>query len=78
MQGVLIPRKGVGEPSSKYGYPGGDERFEKDIQANNERYEFLWNEFVDFMKSHDVDPRIFRRMFTRYCEEFFGRMITND
>lgn len=67
----LYARKnGVGEPSSKYGYDRTGEQFERDMQAHRERYEFLWNEFVEFMKSHDVDPRAFRRMFTRYNEEF--------
>lgn len=67
----LNARKGgIGEPSSKYGYDRTGEQFEKDIQANIERYEALWNDFVEFMKSRNVDPRAFRRMFTRYCEEF--------
>ena len=61
----------VGEPSSKYGYPGGGERFIKDMQAHEERYNFLWKEFVEFMKSHDVTPSELRGMFTRYYEEFF-------
>ena len=67
----LYARKnGIGEPSSKYGYDRTGEQFERDIQANNERHEALWNDFVEFMKSHDVDPRAFRRMFTRYNEDF--------
>ena len=67
----LCARKnGVGEPSSKYGYDRTGEQFENDIQANIDRYETLWNDFVDFMKSRDVNPRIFRSMFTRYYEEF--------
>lgn len=61
---------GIGEPSSKYGYDRTGKQFDEDIQANNERAETLWNEFVDFMKSHDVNPSMFRRMFTRYYEEF--------
>lgn len=62
--------RNVGDPCSKYGYDRTGEQFEKDIQANIELYEAMWNDFVEFMKSHDVDPRMFRRMFTRYNEEF--------
>lgn len=60
----------VGDPSSKYGYDPTGELFEKDIQAHIEQGECLWNEFVEFMKSHDVTPLAFRSMFTRYYEEF--------
>lgn len=62
----------VGETSSKYGMPNGGELFEADMRAHAERYEFLWNEFVEFMKSHNATPDEFRRMFTRYYEEFIG------
>lgn len=62
--------RNVGDPSSKYGYDPTGERFEKDIQAHIERGEYLWNEFVEFMKSHDVKPEELRRMFTKYYEEF--------
>ena len=65
-------KNGIGEPSSKYGYDRTGEQFERDIQANNERAEALYNDFVEFMKSHDVDPRRFRRIFLRYYEEFGG------
>ena len=60
----------VGDPCSKYGYSNGDELFEQDMKRHFERGEFLWNEFVNFMKSHDVTPEDFRRMFNRYYEEF--------
>lgn len=60
----------VGETSSKYGYPGGGDLFIADCQAHEARYKFLWNEFVGFMKSHDVRPDELRQMFTRYYEEF--------
>ena len=62
--------KSVGDPSSKYGYDHNGSQFEADMKAHKERGEFLWNEFVDFMKSHEVDPRELRTMFTRYYEEF--------
>ena len=65
-------KNGIGEPSSKYGYDRTGEQFERDIQANNERAEALYYDFVEFMKSRDVDPRMFRRMFLRYYEEFWG------
>ncbi len=61
---------GIGEPSSKYGYDRTGAQFDADIQANNERAEALWNDFVDFMQTHEVDPLMFRRMFARYNEEF--------
>lgn len=61
---------GVGETSSKYGYPGGGEAFIADLEAAKERSEKLWSDFVDFMKSHDVDPRVLRELFTRYYEEY--------
>jgi hypothetical protein len=60
----------VGDPSSKYGYDPTGERFEKDIQAHIDRADFLWNEFIEFMQSHDVIPSELRWMFTRYYEEF--------
>ena len=60
----------VGETSSKYGYSNGGDLFIKDLQAHEERHNFLWNEFVNFMKSHEATPEEFRRMFTRYYEEF--------
>lgn len=63
-------KNGVGETSSKYGYSNGGDLFMKDIQSHEERYNFLWNEFLDFMKSHDVRPSELRNMFTRYYEEF--------
>ena len=67
---TIAKKNKVGEVSSRYGYPNGGELFLKDLQAHEERYNFLWNEFIDFMKSHDVTPSELRRMFTRYYEEF--------
>lgn len=61
----------VGETSSKYGYPGGGEAFIADLEAAKERSDRIWADFVEFMKSHNVDPRVFRGLFTRYYEEFF-------
>ena len=62
--------KYVGETSSKYGYSNGAELFEQDIKARYERGEYLWTEFVDFMKSHNVTPSELRSMFVKYYEEF--------
>ena len=62
--------RNVGDPSSKYGYDRTGEQFEKDIQAHIERGEYLWNEFVEFIISHDARPDEFRDMFLRYYEEF--------
>ena len=33
----------VGEMSSKYGFPGGGDRFVSDMQAHEERQNFLWS-----------------------------------
>lgn len=62
--------RNAGDPCSKYGYDRNGEQFEKDIQAHIDRADFLWNEFVEFMKSHNATPSEFRSMFTRYYEEF--------
>lgn len=62
--------RNVGELSSKYAYDPDGKQFEADIQAHIERSEFLWNEFVQFMKDHNVIPSELRSMFTRYYEEF--------
>lgn len=67
---VYRASKWVGEPSSKYGYDRTGEQFEKDIRANKERAERLWSDFVEFMKTHEVDPVDFRQLFARYYEEF--------
>lgn len=60
----------VGETSSKYGYAGGGEQFEADVKAHEERYNFLWGEFVAFMRLHKVVPAELREMFTRYYDEY--------
>lgn len=62
----------AGETSSKYGYSNGADLFIADCKAHEERQEFLWGEFVSFMKSHDVKPLELRSMFTRYYEEFIN------
>ena len=66
---VMKVNRSVGEVSSKYGYDKDGSQFEADIKAHQERSQFLWNEFVKFMKSHNVDPRCFREMFIRYHDE---------
>ena len=66
-----IPKSNeIGDPCSKYGYVGGGEQFIKDMQAHEEKASQLWNDFIAFMKAHDVDPRDLRTLFTRYYEEF--------
>lgn len=66
----IAKKNKVGETSSKYGFPGGEEQFLADCKAHGERQEFLWGEFVSFMKSHNVTPCELRSMFTKYYEEF--------
>lgn len=68
----IAKKNKVGEISSKYGFPGGGDRFVSDMQTHEERQNFLWGEFVDFMKSHNVTPKELRSMFTRYYEEFLA------
>lgn len=67
-----IRKNGIGEVSSKYGYDKDGSQFEKDIQEHLEQYESLYQEFVEWMKSKDVDPRKFRSMFVRYYDEFMS------
>ena len=67
---TMAKKNKVGETSSKYGFPGGGDRFMADCKAREERHEFLWGEFVSFMKAHNVTPYELRSMFTRYYEEF--------
>ena len=67
---TIAKKNKVGETSSKYGFPGGDKQFISDLKTHEERHQFLWGEFVSFMKSHDVTPSELRSMFTRYYEEF--------
>lgn len=62
----------VGETSSKYGYPGGGDQFIRDMQAHEKRYNQLWDDFIKFMKDHDVTPSELRSMFSRYYEEFLN------
>lgn len=61
---------GIGDPCSKYGLGKGGEKFEADLKAAEDRYNWLWAEFIEFMKSRNVDPRELRGMFVRYYEEF--------
>lgn len=62
--------KKIGDPSSEFGMPDGDERFIKKVSERAERHEQLWHEFVSFMAAHDVRPDELRTMFARYYEEF--------
>ena len=48
----IAQNNGVGETSSKYGYPGGGEQFIKDLQAHEERYNRIWDAFVLFMQEN--------------------------
>lgn len=69
---TVAKKNKVGETSSKYGFPGGGDRFVADMEAHEERQNFLWSEFIVFMKFHDVTPAELRSMFTRYYEEFLA------
>lgn len=67
-----VARRGVGEVSSKYGLPGGGEQFERDIARHIAESEALYDEFVEWMKDHQVNPSTVRSMFVRFYYEFFG------
>ena len=63
-------RNGVGETSSKYGYPGGGEQFERDIAQKFEESEVLYQKFVNWMKEQEADPETVRLMFVRFYEDY--------
>jgi hypothetical protein len=63
-------RNGVGEPSSKYGYPGGGEQFERDIRQHHYEAEQLYDEFVEWFKERKAEPETVRLMFIRFYDEF--------
>lgn len=69
----------VGETSSKYGYPGGGEQFEKDIAQKAAEAEALYSDFVKWMKEREVDTETVRMMFVRFYTEFcdIGRVNEN-
>lgn len=67
---VRVKRFRVGDPSAKYAYDHDGSQFEADLKAAEERAAYLWAEFIEFMKIHEVNPRELRSMFTRYYEEF--------
>lgn len=66
----ITKRGKVGEVSSKYGYDKDGKQFKADMQAHIERRQYLWNEFMGFMKSHNATPDEFRGLFAQYYEEF--------
>ena len=70
--------KRIGDPSSEYGMPDGGQRFEEALQKKQERAEYIWGEFVEFMRSRDVKPQELRGMFIRYYEEYIEWNICCD
>lgn len=66
----VAKRGKIGETSSKYGYDKTGKSFLEDLQKHSERSQYLWDEFVCFMKSHDVCPGELRELFTKYYEEY--------
>jgi hypothetical protein len=63
-------RGGVGEVSSKYGYPGGGDQFERDIVEKAEEAEALYQKFVNWMKEQEAEPETVRYMFIRFYEDY--------
>ena len=68
----ITKKGGVGETSSKYGYSNGGDKFVDDLEKHKERGEFLYNEFISFMKNHNATPEDFRKLFQKYYEEFLA------
>lgn len=64
--------RNVGELSSKYAYDRDGKQFEADIQRHIDEIEQLYVDFVEWMKSKNVNPAKFRGLFKRYYEEFIG------
>lgn len=62
--------RNVGELSSKYAYDKDGKQFEADIQRHIDDTEKLYQEFKEWIKSKNVDPDKFRRLFSRYYQEF--------
>lgn len=60
----------VGEPSSKYGYPGGGEQFERDIAQKAWEAKILYEELVEWMMERKVEPEVFRLMYMRFYDEY--------
>ena len=60
----------VGETSSKYGYPGGGDLFVEDLARHAAESQALYEEFVEWMKSRQIDPDTVRSMFVRFYYEF--------
>lgn len=58
----------VGNASSKYDFNPG--QFEKDIEVHLEKSERLWNDFVEWMRKNEIDPKKLRYLWLRYLEEF--------
>ncbi|MDE6200342.1 MAG: hypothetical protein K2M47_00710 [Clostridiales bacterium] len=67
---TITKRGQIGDPSSKYAYDKDGSQFNADMEKHHARAEYLWAEFVAFMKSHEVDPQELRTIFTRYYDEF--------
>lgn len=63
-----IKRHRIGEVSSKYGY--NPERFEKDLEARKARSDALWEDFLEWMKRHEITPDEARVLFRRLFEEY--------
>ena len=63
-----IKRHRVGEASSKYGY--NPEQFDKDLEARKARSDALWEDFLEWMKRHEVTPDEARVLFRRLFEEY--------
>lgn len=58
----------VGEVSSKYGY--NPEQFDKDLEERKARSDMLWNDFVHWLKLHEITPDDARGLFRRLYEEY--------
>ena len=62
--------RNVGELSSKYAYDRDGSQFEKDIQHHIDEIEQLYTEFKKWLISKNVTPNKFRKLFSRFYDEF--------
>ena len=62
--------RGVGDPSSEFGYDQTGELFEAKLRKRKEEYDQIYAEFVEWMKTKVKKPEWFQQLFLRYYEEF--------
>lgn len=64
------PYRNVGDPSSKYGFDKDGKQFERDIQANLQRWEKDYASLIEFAKKQGLTPDRLRHLLHRLIDEF--------